>query len=225
MATTISYKDLAETRKLKNDERLAQILRTAARIMADEGYERATIRKVARAVDASIASLYYYFRGKEELLFQIQLHTFRTLVENLQEKLRGMDDPEEKIRALIRNHLDHFFRHLSELKVCSHELETLTGDYFEQVRKLRTLYFKIALGIVQELLHGAGNRRLEARFTTLNLFGMLDWIYTWYRPESGPTEQEATDQITRLFLDGIRGGARIRSEGKAGTEEPEKGKP
>jgi len=225
MTPTLSYKDLAETRKLKNDERLAQILGTAARIMAEDGYERATIRKVARAVDASIASLYYYFQGKEELLFQIQLHTFRTLVDNLNEKLEGIEDPEPKIRILIRNHLDHFFRHINELKVCSHELETLTGEFYEQVRELRTAYFKIALDIVKALLRDAGNRRLDARFTTLNLFGMLDWIYTWYRPETGPTERVATHQITHLFLAGIRGETTTRSKRAAASEGQEEDKP
>jgi AcrR family transcriptional regulator len=201
----ISYRQLARSRNLKTDERLGQILRTAARIMAEDGYERATIRKVARAVDGSISSLYYYFKSKEELLFQIQFHTFQTILDNLEGKLSGVDDPQEEVRILIRNHLDHFCRHLKELVVCSHELETLSGKYYKEVRTLRTRYFEVAQEIVTELLRMSGNRSLDARTTALGLFGMLNWIYTWWRPDAGPSERRMANQITNLFLNGVRG--------------------
>ncbi len=204
----ISYRNLAESRHLRTDERLATILHAAARIMADEGYERATIRKVAASVGASIASLYYYFNSKEELLYQIQYCTFKTLLDNLDESLENVSDPDGRIRVLIRNHLDHFFRNLNELKVCSHELETLKGAYYESVKELRKTYFRTALGIVVDLLKDSGNTTLDPKLTTLNLFGMLDWIYTWYDPETGPSERKASNQITCLFLNGIRSPSR-----------------
>ncbi len=204
----ISYRNLAESRNLRTDRKLAGILRAAARIIAEEGYERATIRKVAASVDASIASLYYYFSSKEELLFQIQYHTFRTLLENLDEALASAADPKERIRALIRNHLGHFFRHINELKVCSHELETLRGSFYDQVLDLRKAYFKTAIGIVMELLREAGDTVLDPRLATMNLFGMLNWIYTWYDAETGPSERRAASQVTTLFLNGIKGEGR-----------------
>jgi AcrR family transcriptional regulator len=202
---SISYQDLAHGRNTKHGEKLDFILRKAASIMAEEGYHRATIRKVARALGGSISSLYYYFKSKEELLFHIQHHTFRTLLEGLAEKTAGLDDPQERTRAFIRNHLDHFFRHMDELKVCSHELSTLSGRYYDDVLALRRAYFKAALEIVKDLLGDAGNRALDPRLTTLNLFGMLDWIYTWYRPQSGLSQRRVANQITNLFLNGIQG--------------------
>ena len=51
------------------DEQLQQILKTSAKIFAEKGFHRTSIRDIARATGMSLAGIYYYFRTKEELLF------------------------------------------------------------------------------------------------------------------------------------------------------------
>src|SRR5216117_2359876 len=54
------------------DERLDHFLSRAAKVFADQGYHSTTMRDLAAATDMSLAGMYYYVRGKEELLFRIQ---------------------------------------------------------------------------------------------------------------------------------------------------------
>jgi len=54
------------------DERLNHVLRAATDVIADVGYEKASMRAVARAADVSLAGLYHYFDSKEKMLFLIQ---------------------------------------------------------------------------------------------------------------------------------------------------------
>ncbi|MHC5036034.1 MAG: TetR/AcrR family transcriptional regulator [Planctomycetota bacterium] len=198
----ISYDGLAKSLNLRKDEKLLRILSVGARIIADEGFERATIRKVAAAVGVSVSSLYYYFKNKEDLLYQIQYHTFRTLLDSLEERLKGVASSEEQLQILIRNHLSHYLRHMPELKVCSHELWTLKGEKYKKVEALRRENFKVALQIVkglQPLRPG-----IDPRLATLYLYGMLNWIYTWYDPKEGEGERRLANQMTNLFLNGVR---------------------
>ena len=190
------------TRNTGYDEKLEHVLRAGARVIAREGYGQATIRQVAREADMSLAGLYHYFASKEELLFQIQFHTFDAIVAELEHKLEGVDEPRERLRVMIENHLEHFLARMNELKVCAHELGSLHGDYYERVGTVRRRYFGITLETVKSIAAAAGGSKVDARLATLYLFGMLNWIYMWYPEEDGIDGGRLADQMLALFLDG-----------------------
>ena len=199
----ISCGRLAESLRLRRDDKLTRILAAGARVFAEEGFEGASIRKVATALGGSVSSLYYYFDGKEDLLFHIQYHTFLTLLDNLKAQLASTASAEEKIRMVVRNHLSHFLSNMPELKVCSHELGTLRGDRYRKVEDLRRGYFKQVLEVVRALKPFRPG--LDPGMATLSLFGMLNWVYTWYDPARDEGERRLANQITNLFLNGVRG--------------------
>jgi AcrR family transcriptional regulator len=184
------------------DRKLEHVLAAGARVMAREGYGLSTIRKVAREADMSLSGLYHYFASKEELLFLIQHHTFDSILRGLAERLVGVQDPRERLREMVINHLEHFLARMDELKVCASDMETLTGDYYDQVRALRQRYLKTALEIVESLGEGATTTRVDPWQATLYLFGMLNWIYMWYPAIEGATANELGDQVLTLFLEG-----------------------
>ncbi len=185
------------------DRKLAHILHSAARIFAQEGYGGASIRKVAAHADVSLAGLYHYVRSKEELLYLIQLHTFRSIVDNLAVTLGGLDDPTERFRAAVRNHTEHFVAHMDELRVCAVELDTLTGQYYEEVAEVRRDYFKIMLELVADLRGTGGERTERTRLATLAVFGTLNWLFQWFDAERDPDPEALADEFTNLFTHGF----------------------
>ncbi len=184
------------------DRKLEHVLAAGARVMAREGYGLSTIRKVAREADMSLSGLYHYFASKEELLFLIQYHTFDSILGRLSERLEGVQDPRARLREMVTNHLEHFLARMDELKVCASDMETLTGDYYDQVRALRQRYLKLTLEIVESLGERATGSRVDPWPATLYLFGMLNWIYMWYPAVEGATADELGDQVLTLFLEG-----------------------
>src|SRR5262247_1009786 len=111
------------------DRRLAAVLEHAARIFCEKGYEGASMRDLSRATGMSLAGLYHYFESKEELLYLIQKHTFRTIIENLRERLQSSTDPEARLRIFIENHVAYFLANKEAMKVLTHEDETLKDGY------------------------------------------------------------------------------------------------
>jgi len=187
------------------DKRLEDILHAAARLMARKGYHDTSIRAVAAETGMSLAGLYYYCRSKEELLYLIQFTTFDSLVSSLAAELERLDDPEQKLRALITLHLDFFLSHMDELKVCTYEIESLTGEYYEMVAEKRRRYFQLAHQIVSELISRNGNDSLDSRIATLSLFGTLNWVFMWYAPGKYAGSREMARQLTALYLHGLTG--------------------
>lgn len=187
------------TNTTRHDRRLAEILRISARLMARKGYDKTSVRQVARQAKVTLSGLYYYISSKEDLLFLIQLHTFDSLVRTLKERLGHCASRESALRAVIHTHLDHFLVHMDELRVCARELETLTGRPHQQVRALRREYYSMTLSVVRALAEQNGNRG-DPEIATLSLFGALNWMYQWYRPKRGVSADRLEAELTQLFL-------------------------
>jgi len=184
------------------DSKRQCLLDAAARVFAEEGYDRSSMRRIATEAQLSLAGVYHYVAGKEELLYWIQLHTFESLLCGLRRSLEGMVDPRRRLAAAVRNHVRHFGEHMQELKVCAEELETLDGKAYEEVYDRRRAYFEAVHALVRELQPRQGTH-LGSWLATANLFGMLNWFYQWYRPErSSVSLDELAAEQTSLFLDG-----------------------
>lgn len=200
------------------DEKLTSILRRATAIFAEKGYHSATIRDIARATHVSLSGLYYYFQSKEELLFLIQDHAFGTLLRNLESVLAGVVDPQVKLRLLIENHMRFFVDNMAEMKVLSHEAESLTGEFRTRVNAQKRQLTEIASDILRELRPDSD---LDLRVSVFALFGMMNWLYTWYRSDRDVPVERLADDLTRLFLGGylqngftLPGGARATQIGE-----------
>ena len=187
------------------DIKLVHLLAAAARVFAEEGFDRASMRRIAAEAQVSLAGIYHYVASKDELLLQIQLHTFDSLSRGLDRCLEGVAEPRERLAAAVRNHVGHFGANMAELKVCARELETLKGEAYREVYEIRRAYFKTVHGIVEEVQrrHGAP---LDSWLATANLFGMLNWFYHWYDPTRSRVSLDAlAAHQTALFLDGYAG--------------------
>jgi len=200
------YESLGQKKITRYDEKLIKILKISAKIFAEEGFNKASIRQISKQTGISLAGLYYYFQSKEELLFLIQFHTFDSIVKNLKDNIAKIISPEEKLRFIIKNHILYFTENMFELKVCSHELETLKGDYYDQVSELRKTYFDLTMTVIDDLLKKSLRSRLDSKLAALFLFGVLNWIYTWYVPERDRNPEKIVSQIYDLYINGIKGG-------------------
>lgn len=183
------------------DEKLQRILKEASAIFADKSYHQASIRDISAATGISLSGLYYYFKSKEELLFLIQSHCFDTILDRLREDLAETEEPEKQLRILIGNHLEFFAENMAEMKVLSHEGDTLRGEYGQHVLEQKKAY----AGIVQSILAGISPWRTadDLRVATFSLFGMMNWIYTWYRPDRDVSVERLAQDMSHTFLRGL----------------------
>jgi AcrR family transcriptional regulator len=182
------------------DEKLESILRTAAQIFAEKGYHQASIRDIARATGVSLSGLYYYFNSKEELLFLIQDHAFGTLLGNLERLLEGETEPLRQLRILMETHLRYFIANQAEMKVLSHEAEALTGDFRRRVNGQKRRLTEVAMEILTELRPDGD---VDPRVATFAMFGMMNWLYNWHRPDRDVPLDKIVDDMYRIFVEGF----------------------
>jgi len=186
------------------DERLDGLLSKATQVFADQGYHRTTMRDLARATGMSLAGIYHYVSGKDELLFLIQERCFSRVLGGADAAVAEAGTPCERLERFIRHHVTFFARHMGEMKVLSHEAESLSAGRVAGVNDLKRRYVEMLLDLIRAV-------RSDVAITTdpnvlaYALFGMMNWIYNWYDPEGPVSPDELADQFSRLYLHGVLG--------------------
>ena len=99
-------------RRLAQKERLRRlILDAAAELFVKEGFEKVSMRRIAKKIDYSPMSIYLHFRDKAALLDTICVETFATLIKRLAKLHDYSDDPIETLKAGLRVYIEFGLRH------------------------------------------------------------------------------------------------------------------
>ena len=186
------------------DDKARLIVAGAAKVFAEKGYHHASMRDIARETGISLAGMYYYFASKEEMLFSIQRWCFDEVLDRLRLRLEGATDPVAQLRVFIHNHVEFFIANVREMKVLSHESESVTGEHRDVIQARKRDYFH-ALTEILSRLPDAGGSETEVRRNALSIFGMVNWIYTWYDPDRDGAPGELADHMCTLVWLGLRG--------------------
>jgi TetR/AcrR family transcriptional regulator len=184
--------------------RVEAIMAGAAAAFSEKGFAATTMRQIAQASESSLGGIYHHFDSKESILRAIMAGNFRRVLASLDERLAGVADPQEAFEIFVENHVAFFARHLDEMRVMAHELDTLTGEAGREVAELRRAYTERA----RDILHALRPERAdeELNVDVLCLFGMLIWTYRWFHSLEGTVDvRELAAQMADLYLRGFSG--------------------
>ena len=179
------------------DERLDHLLARAARVFADKGYHPATMRDLSAASGMSLAGMYYYVRGKEDLLALIQERCFTRVLEGARQAVAKATDPHERLQAFIRHHVTFFAQHMAEMKVLSHEASPSP----RAVSAIKRRYVDLLEAILKDA--APEQSTVDRSAATYILFGMMNWIYNWYDPAGHIDPDRLADLMSSIFLGGF----------------------
>ena len=193
------------------EARFGQILEAGRTAFARRGYHQASMREIARAAGLSLAGLYHYVGGKDELLFLVLDHALDTLIGALDVAVAEARTPELKLLALIRTHLDFGFHHASALKIINRDYDLLSGARRADIAAKRQAYVGRGLVILRELdPHGrSGDELISA---TNLLLGMLNGIATRPFVRSRDDARSLAGEVGALFLYGFLERSALRDE-------------
>ena len=189
-----------------------QILRTAADLFRERGYRASTLDDIARRLGMSKTSLYGYFRAKEEMLAAISRETIEAFTRDLSLVLASRLPAEDKLRRVIRQHVQFVIANRSFLTVFFGEEANLPARFARALAAQKDRYDKGVERIVQEGIRSGVFRDVPARLVVFGLLGMMNWVHKWYNPAG----RWGAEEISAAFLSLIEGGLlRRRPRGAA----------
>lgn len=191
---------IAENLVSDPDSARGRLLREAARLFRDKGYERTTVRDLAAAVGIQSGSLFHHFRTKEEILKAVMVETIRLNTAVMQAAMEAADSSRDKLRALVSAELESINGQTGEaMAVLVFEWRSLSEASQAEVLKLRDIYEALWLDVLS-VLKDEGALIADPFVVRRMLTGALSWTVTWYRPERGGLTREGlTDQVVAML--------------------------
>ena len=183
--------------------RREELLRTAARLFVDKGFEATTTRDIADAAGMRSGSPFYHFRSKQDLLKAAMAEGLETGYRSLLSAIEGIDDPALRLRVLIRTHLGNLLEGECEAPLLLFESRSLDAAARAEIAAITDRYQKPWQETL-DALAAAGQLNSAQPPVRLLLFGMLNWTPQWYRADGGQSLDQLTDCVMALLL-GARG--------------------
>jgi AcrR family transcriptional regulator len=182
-----------------------EILRTAARLFQQRGYDATSMNDVAGALKLSKGGLYHHFQSKDEILFEIMNHAMDLTQERVVDPVRGIANPEERLRALIRLHIEVVLSPRDrEITVMLHENHPLPPTLRRRINARKKEYIHFVESLMAEVQRGRQAKgSVTARAAAFALLGMINWIYQWYKPEGDLQTHNLIPQFTEFVFGGL----------------------
>ena len=210
-----------------------EILRTAARLFQQRGYDATSMNDVAAALKLSKGGLYHHFQSKDEILFEIMNHAMELTQERVIAPVRSIAGAEERLRALIRLHLEVVLSPRDrEITVMLHENHPLPPALRKRINARKKEYIHFVEDLIADVQKEAQKEAQEEakkeaqnqaqpgartevqrarpsrgavspRAAAFALLGMINWIYQWYKPEGQLQANNLIPQFTDLVFGGI----------------------
>lgn len=195
---------MARPRATDYGEKRKAIFRASARLFAENGYDGASMSRIADACGVSKALLYHYYDSKEALLYDIIDDHLHSLLATVEAAGDGEADPRKRLDALSIALLDAYRDSDAEHKVQINDLKRLPAERQEDLKALERALVEVFSTAIADAAPslGAGNPLLKP--VTMSLFGMLNWQFLWFRPDGPITRNDYARLANKLVIDGAR---------------------
>ena len=179
--------------------RRSLILKAAAKLFREHGYERTSVRQIAEALGMTSGSLFYHFATKEELLVAVMEGGVRDIMQSVRDGLAGETRLPERLLSMVRSHLKALLGpRLDAMTVLLYEWRSLSPAAQSRVLALRDAYEALWMEPINEAVV-LGLVESDAVLVRQTVLGALNWTAQWYRPE-GRLDVDALAQSMYAML-------------------------
>ncbi|MEX0316431.1 MAG: TetR/AcrR family transcriptional regulator [Ruegeria sp.] len=197
---------MARTIAKDHDQKRAQILKSAARVFAREGFDRASMTQLARECGISKANIYHYYDSKDAILFDI----LETYLRELRDLICGIEmdglSAAERLHKVVAEILLAYQGVDDEHRVQTSGMSALPEDQQKLLRSYQRDMVEFLSGIIAEIAPDVfRGDAVKLRSATMSVFGMLNWYYMWNSGAGSDAREEYARMVSNLTLHGVPG--------------------
>jgi len=189
-------------REIRYNEKREKILKNAARLFIKSGYENVSMEEIAAKLKLNKATLYYYFKSKDEIFFMIQMQAIEQANDALGKVLDSNLGPKEKLREAIKSHVRIVTRDYITGTFRQRELilpRKLMIKVIAARNRFEENFKKIVLEGVEQGIFQENNWKLAV----MSILGALNAIPRWYSPRGKLSSENIGETISAFVIKGI----------------------
>jgi TetR/AcrR family transcriptional regulator, cholesterol catabolism regulator len=181
--------------------RRREILNGAAKLLLDRGYQATSMREIAEAVGVGKSTLYDYFQTKEQILYVAMEEAFGEWNAKAQEMARLDLPPEDRLRQMMKAHLEVLQADGGLLLRLSEQVKFLSPEQLSPMVSRRHAYQDVICGLILEGVEQGCFRKVDALVAARMLINAATSAFYTGRPSG--TMAHMLDEVIEIFLRGI----------------------
>ena len=183
--------------------RTADVFRVAAELMVEKGYGGTSIGDIAQAVGMTKAGLYHHISGKQDMLYQISNHAMDELDRIVTTPVRLIEDPEERLRQLIRLQIQGSVKHGLAFIVLFSEIKHLAPEQQKDIGGRIKEHHALIRETLQELDREGRLRKLDVNIATMLVMNVFTGIARWKHQDFTSDEEHLIQETVAYTMAAI----------------------
>lgn len=174
-------------------------------MFADQGFFQSTISQVAKEAGVADGTIYLYFKNKDDILIQFFKFKTKLVFERFEEAVKSGRDAKEKLRNLIRKHLEEFQNDKNMAVVYQTETHQINRLAEDQIKEMSKMYLDLISGIIdQGQEEGSMRKDLYMGLVKRFIIGSIDEVInTWLHSKGKYDLVSMADPLVDLLIRGV----------------------
>ncbi len=184
-------------------ERKEEIIKVATVLFSKNGYDNTSTRELAKAVELSIAGLYYFFINKQEILFTILDSALNRLLISIRSTINNNEKPQMNIARIIDHVVKEIVENKMEISLLLKESQRLSPEQLVIIRDKERAVLNLIRNEISRLSDEGNFKNLNLTATAFALLGMTTFAHNWFDPNGKLSVEEFIAETTEIFFRGI----------------------
>lgn len=181
-----------------------EILASATNLFAERGYRAVTIDDVAANLGYTKSVVYYYFKSKNEILWQLFSRTFDTFFNSIDEIRKQDLRCHVALAKMIRQHALNVMKNQETTAIWNRDESELDPQQRRQVRRMKRDYDALFEAVFEAGVQQGDFRAMPPHVAIGGMLGMCNWLYVWYDVKGPLSPEQIADHFSTLLSDGYR---------------------
>lgn len=186
-------------RKQKIMKKRTEMLRSAAKVVKQKGYDRATMDDIAAELLMTKGALYYYFDNKEQLVYQCHDLILTEAIQELEEILLLDLPAAAKLKKAIKTHIGFAINERDMFNMILQPEQTFEEDHLQIILEKRKEIASVFDRIIEEGLNNGEFTNSEPKMARMMILGAMNWIQTWYAAEG----KNSPEEIAKIYSESL----------------------
>lgn len=195
--------DKKSSARSTSEDRANEVLLAAADLIYRQGFDATSMNDIAEAVNLTKAGLYYYTKGKGDLLYKIMDYAMDRVEREIITPCRAITDAEERLTQVVRRHVDAIIMTGGAITILTGEVDKLTAPQNRAILARKRLYLDLVRDTLAQLKKEKRLRDVDITLASLNLFSTILGVARWYQPKGRFSPKRVTDETLQFILSAL----------------------
>jgi len=180
-----------------------EILSSATGLFSERGYRAVTIDDIAANLGYTKSVVYYYFKSKNEILWQIISRIFDGYLQKILTIKELNLPPEQALAKMVKQHALSVMENPQWTSIFNKEEPELDPNQRRQVRRMKRDYDAVFESVYEEGVAKGLFRNIPPHVVVGGAIGMCNWLYVWYDPSGALSAEEIADHYASILSSGV----------------------